>query len=213
MTQVQDLIEDGRLTYPVIIKPVYEHCGIGIAQDSVCVNYKETERKVIHTLDEYKQPVLVEEFIEGIEAHVTVLERRGRPWVLPIATFEYEKKSGYWPVMSYEAKWKKGSWEGKMSHWIKQELASELRKKIENIAVKCYAKLGGRDYPRLDMRIRGEEVLVLEINNNPGLDFDEQVGIGRSARMVGFSFGKLLDHIVKNELYRWKESRHDATSV
>lgn len=35
-----------QLNYPVIIKPVAEHCGIGIGQDSICNNNQEIRNKI-----------------------------------------------------------------------------------------------------------------------------------------------------------------------
>ena len=61
-----------QLRYPVIIKPVAEHCGIGIGQDSLCENDQDTRRKIQKMIEKYKEPVLAEEFIDGRELHVTV---------------------------------------------------------------------------------------------------------------------------------------------
>src|SRR3989344_9200078 len=159
-------VNEGKLKFPVIVKPVLEHCGIGISQTSVCYNDQDTRNKVQEMMEKYKQPVLVEEYIDGRELHVTILEKNGEPWVLPPAEVIYEKKVG-------------------------------------RIAKKCYLELGGRDYPRLDLRIRDNEIFVLEINNNPGIDYDVESGIGVSARAVSLNWEDLLKHIVENAWRRF----------
>lgn len=189
--------------YPVILKPISEHCGIGIGQDSVCNNDKETRNKVQRMLEKYKQPVLAEEFINGRELQVTILEKNGQPWVLPAAEVVFANKAGWKPILSYEGKWEEKSDEYKLSNMQLADLKGEMRNEIEEIAKECYVKLGGRDYPRVDMRLRDDEIFVLEINNNPGIDYDIESGIGVSARAVNLSWEDLLKHIVENAYKRF----------
>ncbi|TSC86346.1 MAG: D-alanine-D-alanine ligase [Microgenomates group bacterium Gr01-1014_16] len=189
-------------SYPVILKPVSEHCGIGIGQDSVCNNNQETRNKVQAMIKKYNQPVLAEEFIDGRELQVTILDKDGKPWVLPPAEVVFAKKEGWKPILSYEGKWDEKSDEYKLSRMELAKLDRNQELGIRNIARKCYLKLGGRDYPRIDIRLRGDEVFVLEINNNPGIDYDIESGIGVSARAVDLSWEGLLKHIVENAYRR-----------
>ncbi|MEK7154739.1 MAG: ATP-grasp domain-containing protein [Patescibacteria group bacterium] len=193
--------------FPMIVKPAYEHCGIGITQTSIVKNENELRIKSEELRKKYNQPVIAEEFIEGRELHVTVLEKNGRPWVLPPAEVIFHKPG---TVLSYEMKWNKKSPEYTQAHMEPAKLDKSLELIVERIAKKAYVKLGGRDYPRLDMRVRGDEVYVLEINNNPGVDFNTDAGMGVSARLAGFkTYGELLKHIVENAYLRFA-SQHDA---
>lgn len=185
-----------KLRFPVIVKPTLEHCGIGISQTSVCKNENEAKIKINELIKKYKQPILVEEFIDGKEAHVTIIEKNRKPYVMYPAVFAYKKKKGYWPVMSYEAKWQTG-WETTMSDW-EDERDERVIEKIKKIALECYTKLGGRSYPRVDMRIRGQDVYVLEINNNPGIGWDMESGITYSCVKEGMNFSQLLKNIIDN---------------
>lgn len=191
-------------TYPVIIKPALEHCGIGVTQKSVVQNATELRKLVGEYLVEYKTAIIAEEYVAGRELHVTVLEQYGIPWVLPPAEVVFTKKEGVWPILSYDAKWREKSDEYGLSAMTLAKLEDNLARKIEEMSKRAYEKLGGRDYPRLDIRIRGTEVYVLEINNNPGIDFDLQSGIGVSGRAVGFDYSQLLKHIVNNAYMRFK---------
>jgi len=196
-------VNEGKLKFPVIVKPVLEHCGIGISQTSVCYNDQDTRNKGQEMMEKYKQPVLVEEYIDGRELHVTILEKNGEPWVLPPAEVIYEKKEGHVPILSYEMKWNEKSEEYKMARMQVAKLDKRLEKEVGRIAKKCYLELGGRDYPRLDLRIRDNEIFVLEINNNPGIDYDVESGIGVSARAVSLNWEDLLKHIVENAWRRF----------
>jgi D-alanine-D-alanine ligase len=190
--------------YPVIVKPILEHCGIGISQKSVCEDEVMLRMKLGELLTEYPDGLLVEELIIGKELHVTILEKYGRPWVLPPAEIAFVKKEGHWPILTYDAKWKEDSSEYQMSDIFLAKLDEKLQRRVEEIATSCYQKLGGRDYPRLDLRTRGDQIWVLEINNNPGIGFDTESGIGISGRAVGFDYPHLIKHIVENAMKRFK---------
>lgn len=62
-TQNQELDYD--LRFPLIVKLNEEHGSVGIAQKSVVTNERELFEQAKHLIETYKQPVLVEEFIEG----------------------------------------------------------------------------------------------------------------------------------------------------
>lgn len=196
------------LKFPAIVKPSLEHCGVGITQKSVAYDSKELRVMSRELRERFKQPVIAEEFIEGRELQVTILEKNGRPWVLPAAEVIFDKPGA---VLSYEMKWVEKSPEYSQSHMEAADLSSKLKTQISKLAQKCYLKLGGRDYPRLDLRVRGEEIFVLEINNNPGLDWDLDSGMGVSARLAGFkTYGELLTHIVENAYFRFV-NKYDAS--
>ena len=205
---------DKKLKYPLIVKPSRQHCGIGITQDSVVGDDTALAAKARELVDTYHEPILAEEYIAGRELHVTMLEKNGRPWVLPAAEVTFKEQKGYVPILSYDMKWNEKSWEYNMAGDMAiPELPAAFKRQLETTAVICYRKLGGRDYPRLDVRIRQGKLYVLEINNNPGIDFETDSGIGMSARAAGFkTFGALLSHIVENAYYRWRET-YDAAAA
>jgi D-alanine-D-alanine ligase len=185
------------LNFPLIAKPASEHCAIGVSQKSVVNNDQELRDLIVELYNLYKQPILIEEYIDGLEAHVTVLEKNGEPWVLPPAVIEWKKTEGYKAILTYEAKWKDDSVEANLSEWAADDrLSKDVQTKIRDLAGVTFQKLGGRSYSRIDMRIRGEEVLVLEINNNPGIDFHPESGIAHSASKAGLEWLGLLQNIV-----------------
>jgi len=184
------------LEFPMIVKPTLEHSAIGISQASVCINELQLKEQVKKLLDIYNQPILVEQYLEGDEAQVTVLEKHGKPWVLPPAVFRYQTKPGYWPINTYEAKWDDTHWEGQMSAWT-EDVDPKLIIEMQDLAKKCYLHLAGRSYPRIDMRINNDRVYVLEVNNNPGIDFDPESGITVSAKKAELDWSGLLTNIVQ----------------
>ncbi len=187
---------DGKLSFPLIIKPAMEHCAIGISQKSVVFDEENLMSSVKSLIKEFNQPIIVEEFIDGLEAHVTVLEKGGQPWVLPPAVFEYKKRDGYIGLMTYAAKWDNDSSEVRMTEW--REVSHELEVKIQDLGKDTFLKTSGRSHSRIDLRIRGDELYVLEINHNPGLGWDKDTGIVYSCNKAGLSYELLLDMILKS---------------
>jgi D-alanine-D-alanine ligase len=64
---------DARLNFPLFAKPSLEGSGIGIMAKSICRTPRELREQVRYLLRAYKQPVLVEEFIEGREITTGIL--------------------------------------------------------------------------------------------------------------------------------------------
>lgn len=68
------------LRFPLMVKPIGEGTSIGISQDSRVETSEELERAVRRIIREYQQQALVEEFVEGEEYTVGIIER----YILPI---------------------------------------------------------------------------------------------------------------------------------
>ena len=64
---------DPRLNFPLFAKPSLEGSGIGITAKSICRTPRELRAHVSYLLRAYKQPVLVEEYIEGREVTTGIL--------------------------------------------------------------------------------------------------------------------------------------------
>lgn len=64
---------DARLNFPLFSKPSLEGSGIGIMSKSICQTPRELREQVRYLLRAYKQPVLVEEYIEGREITTGIL--------------------------------------------------------------------------------------------------------------------------------------------
>lgn len=64
---------DPRLNFPLFAKPSLEGSGIGIMAKSICQTPRDLREQVRYLLKAYKEPVLVEEYIEGREITTGIL--------------------------------------------------------------------------------------------------------------------------------------------
>jgi D-alanine-D-alanine ligase len=190
------------LTYPLIIKPAWEDASQGVDEGAVVEDRKHLVQRVDKILDEFRQPALVEEFIDGRELGVSVLGN-GTPRVLPIEEMVFSGlPEGFRGILTFESKWDPLS---KIFHIgelvCPAELPGFVERKAQDIALQTYQALGCRDYARIDMRLdRHNRLFVLEVNPNP--DLTEDVAFMASAQAAGLSFSDTLEVIVKEALKR-----------
>ena len=200
--QVMSSFEEPKgLGFPLIVKPLREDASIGITRSSFVSSLAELEIQVKYVNEVYGQPALVEEYVEGRELNVSILGNE-EPMVLPISEVVFEP--GYKPrIVDYAAKWLKDSEEyAKTKSVCPAELSDELRRRVEEVAVKAFRALRCRDYARVDMRLEVESGVpyVLEVNPNP--DISPDAGFVRSLRAAGIAFEKFVEVIINFALSR-----------
>lgn len=71
---------DPKLKFPLFVKPSREGSGIGITAKSACRNARELRAQVQWCINTYRQPALVEEFIQGREFTLGMLGNL--PWMI-----------------------------------------------------------------------------------------------------------------------------------
>jgi len=183
----------GGLEYPLFVKPLREDASQGISRESFVRNDAELSKRVDYIVKRYGQPALVEEYIVGRELNVAILGNE-KPRVLPISEiifgFPDEPK-----IVDYSAKWFPESDEYKMTKPVcPANLTPFIKRRVESVALKAYEALYCRDYARVDMRLKGDMPLVLEVNANP--DLSHEAGFARSLKAAGISFEDFIKDIV-----------------
>lgn len=194
--KVEKIYQHG-LKYPIIVKPALEDASVGIENNSVVNNHKALRQRIEHILNEYEQPALIEEYIDGRELNVAVFGDK-KPKVLPISEIDFSKMPKHLHnIVSYQAKWEPlDESYHKTIPRCPARLQKKIREKAEEIAIHCFKTIGCRDYARIDMRLSKEnELYVLEINPNP--DLTEDAGFMRSAKQAGYSYRKTLKTIIE----------------
>ncbi len=192
---------DPALRFPVIVKPIYEHCSIGLTYESIAESSYELLPIVTAQLVQHNQPVFAEEFIIGREFQTTVLERRGGQVVLPPAEIIFEEKRTR-AFLTYASRWIEDHPEYETSSVELARLSPELEQALAKISNKAFTVLGFADYSRLDIRTRGDDVFLLEANPNPGLEDNEDYGMSVSFHAAGMTFADFLWEIVTSCLRR-----------
>jgi len=181
---------------PAIVKPVAEHGSCGVSLASVVDDRQALGERIDECIRSYRQPALVEEFIDGRELNVA-LWGNGFPEVLPIAEIAFTwTDEPLQRIVTFSGKWHADSVEAVGTPGIcPADLSQDDQDAVEAAAVLAYQKMGVRGFARVDMRLRDGTPLILEVNINP--DLAEDAGFYRSARTAGHSYASMLLHILR----------------
>lgn len=181
--------------FPAIVKPSLEHCSYGLTPDAVVTSPDELKERIVYIIDVFRQPVLVEEFIDGREFHVS-LWGNGRIEMLPPAEMNFAAFNNLKDrLCTYDSKFMPGS-----PHYdgIELQLPASLDdteyEQLKQTSVHAYKTIGCRDYARLDIRLRNGIFYILDINPNSDISADASTAC--AAEVAGYSYGQMISHIV-----------------
>ncbi len=165
--------------FPIVVKPASEGSTLGV----VIVHDKDGLVQAIEGAREYDHRLLLEEYIEGKEIPLSVLN--GQP--LPI--IEIAPKSGFY---DYHAKYTKGETE----YILPSRIPSKTYEEAEQAGLEAYKALGCEGCARVDM-MTGEkgEIFVLEVNSMPGMT--ETSLVPKAAHFAGVDFPELAERILR----------------
>lgn len=189
------------LSYPLIMKLDQEDASIGISEYSVVNNFKELKLQFNFLSKTYNKRIILEEYIEGREINVAILNGK----VLPISEIDFTGLPENFPkIVTYEGKWIENSQYFKFTKPIcPAKINNKLKTKIEKIALQSYYAMECRDYARVDIRLsKDNTVYVIEVNPNPDISPDS--GFVRAANAAGITYNELLNTIVSFALKRKK---------
>jgi D-alanine-D-alanine ligase len=173
----------------------------------VVTDQDRLNERVAHLLENYGPPVLVEQFIRGREFNVAVVEAPDLR-VLPVSEILFvDKDPTFWPIVTYDAKWKPGSRDYEATPPRYPARVSErLAAKLGELARKAFRLLGCRDYARVDFRVRtGGKPYILEVNPNP--DFSPLAGLSGGLQSAGLTHAGFTLELVQRALARGRGAR------
>ncbi|HBT39384.1 MAG: D-alanine--D-alanine ligase [Thermotoga sp. 50_1627] len=178
---------------PAIVKPPRQGSAKGIHADSVVENVEALKRAVRRVHEQFREPALVEEFIEGKELSVGIVAEE----VLPILEIDFSTlPDGLERFYSYRVK----HYYGEQTCYIcPARIDENLRRKIEHYARMAFKALNLRNYTRMDLRVRGDEVYFLDVNSLPMLtpNYSDIVKMAEAAKL---SYEELILKIFNDAL-------------
>ncbi len=191
----------GHLQYPLIVKPRGEAASFGLR---IVHDAESLHEAMNHILLEYKQPALVEEFIEGREISVGLLGN-GTPQAFPVLELILSGDGDH--IYTYERKFAKSA-RKKAKKVCPAELPFETAAYIQKIAIQAFSVLNIHDFARVDFRLdRYNQPYILEVNSmaslNPASSFVY------AARVAGYSFDRLINRIIEVACERYAAEEPD----
>jgi D-alanine-D-alanine ligase len=197
--------------FPLIVKPAREDASVGISSASVVHDRAALARRVTHVLSHYRQPALVEQYIEGREIYVSMLgqpQPGAPPQIFPFYEIDFSLMPADRPnIVSFEGKWVEGSDEFVGTKPVPcANLTPEVQARITAVAQRAFEAMEVRDYARLDIRLatKGADAgtpYVIDVNPNCDLS-DEAGGYAKAARAAGLGYDEVIARIVELGLGR-----------
>ncbi len=186
----RDQIERGErptLSLPCVVKPPREGSSVG-------VHIVRSEEELTHALQDvaqYGEEILVEEFIEGRELTVSVLDGKALPIV------RISPRSGFYDMKNKYPSLYAG---GAGSDYIcPADLSEEETCSVQQAALQAYRALRVEVYGRVDVLLTADgRPYVLEINTIPGMTATSL--FPKAAAAHGISYGELCTRIAEISL-------------
>ena len=176
------------MEFPLIVKPKNEAVSFGIK----IVNNEDELREAAQAIfDQFQQPVLAEQYIDGIEINVGILGNNPAEAMLP-AQISFGSEGP--KIYTYEDKVKTSG--RNVGAICPAQISDEITEKAQEIAVQAFNALGCYDCARIDMRIDSEgNVYVLEVNSLPSLG--DSASYVLAAKHMGLEFDALVNRLVE----------------
>lgn len=187
-----------------IVKSSLEDASHGLDDGCVVKGIEKIKTRASDCYKKFGGKWFAEEFVDGREFNIAVLQGPNGPLVLPMAEMVFEA----WPadrprIVGYTAKWDDASFESVQTvrHFGVETREPELAAALKRMCERCWEIFDLTGYARVDFRVAADgRPLVLEINTNPGIAPD--AGFAAAAAQFGLSYGQLIERILEAAWYR-----------
>lgn len=183
--------------FPLFVKPRWEGTAKGIEPGSRVSTREELVKQVERVVQRYRQPALVEAFLDGAEYTVTVVGN-DPPRALAVLQRALEATTRI-GLHALEPHAPQAGW----AYLTPGELDASLENELQALALRAYVALECRDFARVDFRLdRLGQPQFLEINPLPTFAPDGSFAI--LAELMGKTYEDLLAEVLYTGLRRLK---------
>jgi len=186
--------EEHPFSYPVFVKPARLGSSVGISK----VHDQSELGPALELAFRHDEKVLIEEFIDALEVECSVLGNREPIASLPGQIIAHAE----W--YDFAAKYEKGG----MELVVPPPISAEAVERVRRLAVEAFVAGECEGMARVDFFVRGEEVLVNELNTIPG--FTSTSVYAKLFAESGISYPELLDRLIALALERHKRQQRYA---
>lgn len=176
------------MSLPYVVKPPCEGSSVGIH----IVKEESQAEEAIRDAMRYTDQILIEEFVDGREMTVAVVDGRAFPIV------EIAPPEGEWYDMDTKYPWLSGK-TGGSDYTCPAELDAATTARVQQAAADAYRSLNIQVYARVDVLLDSSgNPYILEVNTIPGMT--ETSLLPKSAQAAGVEFGPLCVKIAELSL-------------
>lgn len=157
ISELSEIYKLKDLSYPVIVKPNLEGSSIGISDNSIADSFEEVTPKIKTIINDYS-PILVEEYIPGIEVATCCVGVNNNLDIFEIVELQIDGENfNEHRVWGYESK-KAGK-----SKITRKVITDSVNKDVKSELKKIFFSLGKVDYMRIDGRLYNDKFYLIEL--------------------------------------------------
>ena len=197
-SSAEALANHNHYKFPLIVKPRFEGSSKGLSDSSRVENKEELAAQVDFITKTYKQPALVEEFISGSEFTIAIVGNE-KPEVMPVVQIKIDGKLQLNDKFYTFAR----ITSDRLEYICPAKITADLKKKLEDLALKVYSSVECRDFGRVDFRVDRElNPYVLEINPLPSLSTEDVFML--ISENIGITYEQMVGKILNSAMIRNK---------
>jgi len=182
-----------KMQFPLVVKPNSEGGSIGISNRNLVDTYNDADSIIRELLTHFQQPILVEEYIKGIEICVTLAGTNKHLDVLAADALEISGKSYLeHDIFSYEVK-KEGIGVCR-SVPATHLLDNSMKKTFTNL----FMSLGKVEVIRIDGKISDGRFILIELS--PDIHFGKNWSTATAFTTAGYDYNQMLERLITNAL-------------
>lgn len=177
-----------------IVKPALEDAGIGIDRGAVVSNRRDLEQRCAWVREHFRQPALIEEFIDGGEFNQSVYCGKLLPpgEVIFANALQPEER-----VVGWKAKWASGSAEDLATvNRTPADIDERTKSEIARICLSAIELLGLDMAARFDLRQSSQTGVISIVDINPNPDLGSGSGFRKALDAAGLLFSDLLNALI-----------------
>ncbi len=183
------------ISFPLIVKPRFEGSSKGISDKSVVHNVEELRAQTQWLMTTYREPALVEEFIQGTEFTVPVVGN-DPPEALPVVQISIDGRTDLGDLFYTFSRIASGA-----GYICPARIDAGVEKKLQELAIRVYRAVDCVDLGRVDFRIDREgSVYVLEINPLPSLSTEDVFQV--ICNRLGITYPQMIGRIIEAAVKR-----------
>lgn len=192
----EEVLNTNHYRFPLIVKPRFEGSSKGLSENSRVENKDDLRKQVDYIIANYKQPALVEEFISGSEFTVAIVGNDPSE-AMPVVQIKIDGRLQLNDKFYTFAR----ITSDRLEYVCPAKISSELKKRLQEMALKVYNVVECRDFGRVDFRVDSEgNPYVLEINPLPSLSTEDVFKL--VAENIGITYEQIIGRILNSALKR-----------
>jgi len=192
---------DGPADARYIVKSATEHASIGIDQTSVVSGRDAAQAVIAQRKDEHGGAWFAEQYIDGREFNLSLLETATGTVALPVAEILFLDHTGRPKIVGYKEKWAADSaaYAATPRHFASAPADAPLHADLTRLSLAAWQLFGLKGFARVDFRVDDLGMpYILEVNANPCLAAD--AGFCAAAAEVGLSQTDIVAQLIETAL-------------